>query len=103
VVDEIRRSRRRKEVPLDAVLVDRPVPGSDPEQAVQALDTRRAIVECLSRTTPERRRAATLYLLGHTVPDAARILAWSPKRAENMVFRGLADLRRCLAAKGIAP
>jgi len=103
VVDEIRRNRRRKEVPLDDVLVGKAIPGANPEQAVSALDTRRAIVDCLSRTTRERRLAATLYLLGHSVPEAARILDWTTKRAENMVFRGLADLRRCLAAKGLAP
>jgi len=103
VVDEIRRRRRRREVPLDDVLVGRAAGGADPEQAASDRDTRRGIVDCLSRTTRERRLAVTLYLLGHSVPDAARILAWNPKRAENMVFRGLADLRKCLAAKGLAP
>ena len=29
---------------------------------------------------------------------AAGLLAWTAKRTENLVFRGLADLRRCLTA-----
>jgi RNA polymerase sigma-70 factor (ECF subfamily) len=51
----------------------------------------------------ERRLAVTLYLHGHSVPDAARILDWSAKRTENLVYRGLADLRECLLSKGLRP
>jgi RNA polymerase sigma-70 factor, ECF subfamily len=45
----------------------------------------------------------TLYLQGHTVPETARILGWDAKRAENLVYRGLADLRQCLMGKGHRP
>jgi RNA polymerase sigma-70 factor (ECF subfamily) len=45
----------------------------------------------------------TLYLQGHSVPDAARILDWPAKRTENLVYRGLADLRACLSNKGLRP
>jgi RNA polymerase sigma-70 factor (ECF subfamily) len=51
----------------------------------------------------ERRLAVTLHLQGHTVPEAARILDWAAKQTENLVYRGLADLRACLMAKGIRP
>ena len=51
----------------------------------------------------ERRLAVTLHLQGHTVPQAARLLDFSPKQTENLVYRGLADLRACLLAKGIRP
>jgi RNA polymerase sigma-70 factor (ECF subfamily) len=37
------------------------------------------------------------------VAEAARILDWSPKRTENLVYRGLADLRGCLTSKGLKP
>ena len=49
----------------------------------------------------ERRLAVTLYLQGHSVPAAARLLEWTAKRTENLVYRGLADLRECLTAKGM--
>jgi RNA polymerase sigma-70 factor (ECF subfamily) len=45
----------------------------------------------------------TLYLQGHTVPETARVLDWPAKRADNLVYRGLADLRQCLLAKGLRP
>ena len=51
----------------------------------------------------DRRLAVTLYLQGHTVPEAARILGWAAKRTENLVYRGLADLRQCLLGKGHTP
>ena len=51
----------------------------------------------------ERRLAVTLHLQGHTVPETARILDWAAKQTENLVYRGLADLRECLMAKGLRP
>lgn len=101
-VDEIRRRRRRKEVPLD----DAPPKAqttADPLAQAGAREIRRAIATCLGGLKEERRFAVTLYLQGHSVPEAGRILDWPVKRAENMVFRGLADLRRCLAGKGYRP
>jgi RNA polymerase sigma-70 factor (ECF subfamily) len=45
----------------------------------------------------------TLHLQGYSVAEAAALLAFGLKQTENLVYRGLADLRRCLAAKGLAP
>ena len=50
-----------------------------------------------------RRLAVALYLQGHSVPEAAKLLEWGNKRTENLVYRGLADLRECLAKKGLKP
>jgi hypothetical protein len=30
-------------------------------------------------------------------------MVWDEKRAENLVYRGLADLRKCLLARGVRP
>ena len=61
------------------------------------------IQDCLSRMQRDRRLAVTLYLQGHTVPETARVLQWPTKRADNLVYRGLANLRQCLLAKGMRP
>ena len=45
----------------------------------------------------------THHLQGHTGPQAAALLGWDAKRTENLVYRGLADLRQCLEAKGVKP
>jgi DNA-directed RNA polymerase specialized sigma24 family protein len=52
---------------------------------------------------PTRRTAVTLHLLGCPVPEVARRLGCGEKSADNRVYRGMNDLRQCLAAKGLAP
>jgi RNA polymerase sigma-70 factor (ECF subfamily) len=103
-MDEIRKLRRRRETPLDPDLepaaMPRPV---DPEQAARAREAGRAVGRCLERLVRPRRLGVVLYLQGHSLPESAQLLGWSAKRTENLVYRGLADLRRCLDEKGFAP
>lgn len=104
LIDEIRRVTRRRETDLDdpsvsAVVVDT----KDPERVAASRQIGRSIQDCLARIKEERRLAVTLYLQGHTGPEMARILDWAAKRVENLVYRGLADLRECLMSKGIEP
>jgi RNA polymerase sigma-70 factor (ECF subfamily) len=105
LVDEIRAWRRRREVALEdeGAPVERPSAGPTPEQQVATLEISRGISDCLADLLEDRRLAVTLHLQGHTVPEASRLLAWSAKRTENLVYRGLADLRDCLSAKGLRP
>lgn len=110
LVDEIRRRQRRREVSLDAHPDDGPpsdglaLPDAgDPEQEASLRELGSAVRGCLLGMIADRRRAVMLYLQGHSVPDAARVLGWSAKRTENLVYRGLADLRQCLRAKGHGP
>lgn len=102
-IDAIRQIRRRREVPVDEVQQVLAAGAADPARATGAREIGQAIRNCLSRLLPGRRLAVTLYLQGHTGPETGMLLGWSLKRAENMIFRGLADLRRCLAGKGVAP
>lgn len=102
-VDEIRRRRRRREVSLEAEVIERRSPDPDPERTLGASEIGDGLRDCLARLTDGRRRAVTLHLQGHSVPEASRILRWTLKRVENLVYRGLADLRRCLAGKGLTP
>jgi RNA polymerase sigma-70 factor, ECF subfamily len=104
LVDEIRRVRRKRETALEE---GEPVPCASPDGNPEAVaagrEIGRGILGCLAGLLRERRLGVTLYLQGHSVPEAARILEWSAKKTENLVFRGLADLRQCLAAKGFKP
>jgi RNA polymerase sigma-70 factor (ECF subfamily) len=102
LVDEIRKVRRRRESDLDddgvaPVAITR----QDPERIAASREIGRGILDCLSRMSRERRLAVTLYLQGHSVPEASRVLDWTAKRTENLVYRGLADLRECLTSKGL--
>lgn len=105
LVDEIRRQRRRKETPLEEIgQDDGPLTSSpDPERRTANREIGLGIRECLAHLIRPRRLAVVLYLQGHTVPEAAKLLGWNDKRTENLVYRGLADLRQCLAGKGLEP
>ena len=107
LVDEIRRRRRRREVALegdgesgDRVLTHEPAALGTPESATSLRELGSSLRACLKAMKRERRLAVVLYLQGHTVPEAARLLGWVVKNTENLAYRGLADLRQCLMAKG---
>ena len=105
VVDEIRRACRRKEKPVEdeQVIEQVTAPDENPERDAQSFEIARAIQDCLLRLVRPRRLAVTLYLQGSTVPETALQLSWTAKKAENLVYRGLADLRTCLRHKGLEP
>jgi RNA polymerase sigma-70 factor (ECF subfamily) len=104
LVDEIRRANRRQETALDEGDVDGVATSpQNPERSAASREIGRGIQGCLAGLHRDRRQAVALYLQGHSVPDAARLLGWPAKRTENLVYRGLADLRECLVAKGIEP
>ncbi len=105
LVDEIRRHRRRREEPLEEDGWDggpaTVSPG--PDRHTAAREVAKGIGECLTSLVRPRRLAVVLYLQGHSVPEAAQLLSWGSKRTENLVYRGLADLRECLDRKGLKP
>ncbi|MDX1501510.1 MAG: sigma-70 family RNA polymerase sigma factor [Thermoanaerobaculia bacterium] len=105
LVDEIRRRRRRPEEALDeAPWRTDPASGDPgPERRAMAAELGEAIRDCLARMVTPRQLAVTLHLQGYTVPEAAALLGWSAKRADNLVYRGLKNLRDCLAGKGLKP
>ena len=108
LIDEIRRLRRRQEVSLEGetdddepVSYDPAAPDPDPERASAGREVGRAIRDCLGLMVAPRRHAVTLNLQGHSVPDIGKLMGWTAKKAENLVYRGMADLRGCLTSKGI--
>jgi len=104
LVDEIRRVRRRRETDLeDEGVAEIAGTTGNPERIAASLEIGRGIQACLRCMKRERRLAVILHLQGYTVTEAARILDWPAKRTENLVYRGLADLRACLTSKGMRP
>ena len=87
VIDEIRRFRRQQRQTEQLPGVERGTPG--PEARSELLD-------CLGALHDRRRTAVTLHLEGFRTGEVAAALGWTEKQAENLVYRGLADLRDCL-------
>jgi RNA polymerase sigma-70 factor (ECF subfamily) len=105
VVDEIRRACRRREEPLaHGETMGRFATGTaSPENGTFSKEIVRGILDCLDDLVQPRRLAVTLYLYGSTAPETAGRLSWSLQKTESLVYRGLADLRRCLERKGLKP
>lgn len=107
VVDEIRRRRRRGEVPLSSEAEGeepgRPSEEPGPEERSGSRELGRAIARCLGRMVRPRRLAVTLHLQGHRIKEVGGLMGWSAKKAENLIYRGLADLRECLESQGFGP
>lgn len=105
VVDEIRRACRRRETPvqdpdgMDAMATTR----AGPERGSASGEIARGILDCLKRLSRSRRLVVTLYLHGCTVPETAARRGWTLSKTESLVYRGMADLRRCLERKGLTP
>jgi RNA polymerase sigma factor (sigma-70 family) len=104
-VDEIRRTERRREVPLEegGVPEIHSSPTPDPEHLLRGRQIGEAVRECLAGLIRPRRTAVTLYLYGFEADEAERVLGGNRKRIRNLTYRGLGDLRRCLEGKGIRP
>lgn len=104
-VDEIRRARRRPEVPIDELPVaeSATAAAADPygDQSLRELGA--AIRECLARLGEARRVVVGFHLMGHKVGEMVNLLGWDEKRLRNLLSRGLVDLRSCLAARGLQP
>lgn len=102
LIDEIRRRRSRREEGMGedrlSAISDAHNPG--PERRLAGHELGDAIRACLRRLIDSRRNAVTLHLMGHTLPEIGKLLGWPRKRADNLVYRGMANLRDCLREKG---
>lgn len=106
VVDEMRRQHRRRTLrTVDLDTVSEPVDesGSTPEAHVVTARLGDEVRDCLGNIARSRRLAVALYLEGRGATEIASMFDWKRKQADNLVYRGLGDLRRCLTSKGIEP
>lgn len=103
-VDELRRRRVRSHDRADddgvrAAATDE----ADPEERILLGEMGRDMAACLQQLDQHRRLAIALHLQGLIREEVARALGWTIKQAENRIYRGLGNLRRCLSSKGHSP
>ena len=98
MVSEIR--KRRSSLELSVVGEERDEAWHSSEPGPERLFLSRqkgwAVFHCLQGLAGPRKQAVTLYLRGYTAKDSGEILSWPVRRVQNLVFRGLRDLRSCL-------
>ena len=92
------RSDQAEDVIQRPELTDR-TPSAQADVEAQELAAQiEAVLETLS---VERRVAVRFHLSGYDRADIERALGWSEAKTRNLLYRGLADLRERLAARGI--
>ena len=97
------RSRTRRASRQEVVAAASPRVAPDLEAGQHRREISAGIHDCLQRLNDDRRQAVAMYLAGHSAPELVELLGWPRKRVENLVFRGLAQLRTCLERKGLRP
>lgn len=99
----LRRERRFEEKAVAADAGEIQVHTKSPERQLESLDTGAQIREVLSRLHEPRRRAVQAHLMGYTAQEIMAMHDWPYQKARNLIARGMADLRRGLAERGLAP
>ena len=61
------------------------------------------ILEAVDALHPSRRAVARMYLSGYEREEIAELMGWTEAKTRNLLYRGLGDLRKRLAAIGITP
>ncbi|MEZ4453074.1 MAG: sigma-70 family RNA polymerase sigma factor [Nannocystaceae bacterium] len=100
--EEVRRRDLVDAVDVDAIDVATPAEATPEAQA----DARRIglhIHACVDHLPEARRPIVALYLQGHGAAEIAKMIGAAYKQVENLLYRGLAQVRACLRGKGVEP
>jgi RNA polymerase sigma factor (sigma-70 family) len=106
VLDVIRRRRAKRESSIDAKRVSTEVALASvesPERDAEGSELGSQIWRAVEELPKSRRPAVRMYLAGYPREEIARTLGWSEAKTRNLLYRGLADLRELLTARGIGP
>jgi len=82
---------------------DLPAAQPSPQDHVEAGELAAQIEATVATLAVERRVVVRFHLSGYDRNDMAIALGWSEAKIRNLLYRGLDDLRRRLAARGISP
>src|SRR5688572_21374465 len=102
-LDLIRARRGREESIDEAQRGAEPATSSrdSADTKVEADELAAQIAAAVELVTPTRRPVLKMYLAGYDRTEIAELMGWSEAKTRNLLYRGLADLRALLEAKGI--
>ncbi len=72
-----------------------------PEELARRRQVSESIASAIDALSPARRRAVRLHLFGLSSPEISGLTGWSGTKARSLISRGLAEVRRTLAEKGV--
>lgn len=97
--EEVRQRGRAADVAVDSVAGA----GATPESRTTARQIGAHIHDCVGGLSEARRTVVAMYLQGHGPAEIARLIGSAYKSVENLLHRGLAQVRACLQRKGVTP
>ena len=74
-----------------------------PDELLEDLELGAAIEAAIEELHVTRRGVVRMFLAGYDRDEIATLLGWTEAKTRNLLYRGLADLRLELTARGIAP
>lgn len=105
-IDLFRRRRTRDAHANRLALEGTDMRGTQPPGAAKALEEAELVNEvtrAVSELQESRRVPVRMHLAGYRRDEIAEALGWSEPKTRNLIYRGLADLRALLLARGIGP
>jgi RNA polymerase sigma factor (sigma-70 family) len=88
-------SARKEDLPAGTV--------PDPAMRIEEQELVRQIMEAVAGLPEARRVPVRMHLAGYGRDEIASALGWTEPKTRNLIYRGLADLRDLLQARGIGP
>ena len=77
--------------------------GGSPARVLDAAELERAVESALTAIPASRQAVVRMYLMGHPLPEIARLMCWPEPKTRSLLYRGLAGLRAELVARGYGP
>jgi len=102
VIDQLRKSRRE-----EGILFHEKLKEISDRKSFYIMDRahnsglKEIIGESVDSLIESRRKVVRLYLLNMTIEEIATLLNWSKDKTRNLLYRGLADLKKKLKENGI--
>jgi RNA polymerase sigma factor (sigma-70 family) len=98
IVDHV---RKRRDEPMEAHY-EQFVTHDSSDIEAQRAEHRRALLESVAQLAERRRLPVQLYLQEFSIAQIAEVVGESEPSVRNLVYRGLADLRELLLARGVS-
>lgn len=104
-LDLLRRRRGKVALRTDSIDARRdalPPDHRGPHRELEGRELTGRIVTALAEIPASRRPVVRMYLAGYSREEIGRLLGWTEAKTRNLLYRGLADLRRRLGEMGIS-
>ncbi len=75
----------------------------DPGERTEGRELVSQILQAVAELPETRRVPVRMHLAGYSRTEIGEALGWSEPKTRNLIYRGLADLRERLLARGVGP